>query len=258
MSVEPAATPRSPLQQLKPWIVSRLRPLADGDPAASPFHSDHDLNPHLAGRVQGRPLTPAAVLAALVERPQGLSVILTRRADSLSRHAGQIAFPGGRCEPGETSWGAALREAHEEIGLDPALVAVAGLGDPYETVTGFCVTPVVGFVQPGFQILSAPAEVAEVFETPFAFLMDPANHERRFHDGVDGARRRFYAMPYGDRLIWGATAGMLRGLYERLFGAGGADRPEGEPARDAPACDAPARDTMGLSPRTLPPAAVDH
>jgi 8-oxo-dGTP pyrophosphatase MutT (NUDIX family) len=211
-------TPHSPLARLKPWLVERLHPFIDYDPLSRTLRSDFDLNPHLQSLRAGRALASAAVLVPLVERATGLNVILTRRADSLARHSGQIAFPGGRSDPGETPWATALREAHEEIGLDPAFVTVSGMGDPYETVTGFCVTPVVGFVRPGFTLTAAPAEVAEVFETPFAFLMDPANHERRHDKGADGQTRRYYAMPYEDRFIWGATAGMLRCLYERLFG----------------------------------------
>jgi 8-oxo-dGTP pyrophosphatase MutT (NUDIX family) len=211
-------TPHSPLELLKPWLAARLHPLIEYDPQSRTLRSDFDLNPTLGERLEAHALAQAAVLVPLVERASGLNVILTRRADTLTRHSGQIAFPGGRCDPGETPWATALREAHEEIGLDPELVAVTGLGDPYETVTGFCVTPVVAFVGAGFSLAPAPAEVAEVFETPFGFLMDPANHERRFHEGLDGQRRRYYAMPYQDRFIWGATAGMLRSLYERIFG----------------------------------------
>jgi 8-oxo-dGTP pyrophosphatase MutT (NUDIX family) len=211
------ADPSAPLATLEPWIGARLHPLADYDPIQHRVRSDYDLNPHLApARTLEAALTPAAVLIALVEREAGLSVILTRRADTLSRHSGQIAFPGGRAEPGETPWDAAVREAHEEIALDPAFVLVAGLGDPYRTVTGFEIVPVVGFVRAGFTLQAAEAEVAEIFETPFAFLMDPANHQQRSYEAADG-ERRFYAMPYGDRFIWGATAGMLHALYERLF-----------------------------------------
>jgi len=236
MMVEGPVTPHSPLERLKPWLEARLHPVRDYDPQSRTLRSDFDLNPSLEGRRAAHALAQAAVLVPLVQRATGLNVILTRRADTLSRHSGQIAFPGGRCDPGETPWTTALREAQEEIGLDPAFVAVSGLGDPYETVTGFCVTPVVGFVSPGFSLTPAPAEVAEVFETPFGFLMDPANHERRFHEGLDGQRRRYYAMPYQDRFIWGATAGMLRSLYERVFG---------DPDED-------------VSPQTLRPAASDR
>lgn len=199
-----APPPSSPVEVLEPWIAARLRPIAEGAPALSVEPGRH---------------RPAAVLAPLVERPSGLSVLLTRRADTLTVHSGQIAFPGGRAEPGETPAETALREAEEEIGLDRGFVRLVGLGDVFETRTGFAITPVVGFVRPGFELKLCDAEVAEVFETPFAFLMNPANHERRFLDAPDGQRRHFYAMPYEERLIWGVTAGILRTLYERLFGA---------------------------------------
>ena len=161
-------------------------------------------------------LVAAAVLVGLTPRAHGLNLILTRRADTLSRHSGQVALPGGRADPGEAAWTTALREAQEEIGLDPRLVRPVGLGDRYRTSSGFEITPVVAIVEPGFTLSPSAAEVAEVFETPFAFLMDPSNHEERVWEGPAG-RRRYYAMPHEDRLIWGATAGILRGLWERLF-----------------------------------------
>lgn len=154
----------------------------------------------------------------LVERPEGLTVLLTRRADTLARHSGQVALPGGRIDSGETSWAAALREAREEVGLDPAFVRLAGLGDPWETGTGFTITPVVGFVSPGFTLAADPAEVADLFEPPFAWLMDLARYDLREGRAPDGTRRQYYALPHADQFIWGATAGMLRALSERLFG----------------------------------------
>jgi 8-oxo-dGTP pyrophosphatase MutT (NUDIX family) len=202
---------------LRAWISSHLDPLDDHPHPDRLVRSDFDLNPAMKG--EGGKDTPAAVLVALVEREQGLSVILTRRADAMRRHSGQVAFPGGRTDPGETPPVTALREAHEEIGLLPELVTLAGLSTPYRTGTGYLVTPVVGFVEPGFTLTANPDEVADIFETPFGFLMNPANHEERFYDLPDGGRRRFYAMSYEDRLIWGATAGMLRALYDRLYGA---------------------------------------
>jgi 8-oxo-dGTP pyrophosphatase MutT (NUDIX family) len=202
---------------LRASIEARLDPIAGYDPAATLIRrSDFDLNPDQAP--SGRALTAAAVLVPLVEHGDGLTVILTRRADTLRSHTGQIALPGGRCDPGETPWQTALREAHEEIGLAPDLVTLAGLSSIYQTGSGYEITPVVGFVKPGFSLSPNPAEVADIFETPFAFLMNPDNHERRFLDGADGARRHFYAMPYQERLIWGATAGIFRALYERLDG----------------------------------------
>ena len=203
-------------QALKAWIVAHLDPIETYDPTKKPGHSDFDAQ---GGVPDGVTLAPAAVLVPLVEHEAGLTVLLTRRADTLRAHTGQVAFPGGRCEPGETPWETALREAHEEVGMEPGWVTIAGLSTRYQTLSGFDITPVVAFVRPGFTLKPNPAEVADVFETPFAFLMDEKNHERRSRELPNGVVRRFYAMPYGERLIWGATAGMLRILYERLYGA---------------------------------------
>jgi 8-oxo-dGTP pyrophosphatase MutT (NUDIX family) len=167
--------------------------------------------PSLAARAR-----PAAVLLPIVKRPQGLTVLLTLRASDLRAHSGQVAFPGGKIDPGETPREAALREAREEIGLDERLVEPLGWLDPYFTGTGFRVAPLVALVEPSLALKVNRLEVDEVFETPFAFLMDPANHrldEREWQ----GRRRQFYAMPHEGRYIWGATAGILRNLYEKLF-----------------------------------------
>jgi 8-oxo-dGTP pyrophosphatase MutT (NUDIX family) len=211
--VSPHASP----DELREWIAGHLDPV-DADASSQPARSDFDLNPMINA---GQPLEvrPAAVLVGLVERKEGLSVLLTRRSDTLRSHTGQVAFPGGRMDPGETPWQTALREAEEEVGLDRSHVTLAGLSTPYRTGTGFLVTPVVGFVPPDLPLTPNPDEVADVFETPFGFLMDPANHERRFYDMPDGQRRHFYAMSWENQLIWGATAGMLRALYDRLYGA---------------------------------------
>jgi 8-oxo-dGTP pyrophosphatase MutT (NUDIX family) len=205
---------------LKARIVARLDPLSVDAPTMAPW-SDEGLSAGLDPAVI--PATPptlnaAAVLVCLVERPEGLSVILTRRADTLRRHTGQVAFPGGRCDPGETPWATALREAEEEIGLAPAKVTLAGLATPYLTVTGYHVTPVVGFAPPDIVLEANPAEVAEIFETPFAFLMDLANYETREGRTPGGDLRRYFAIPWEGRLIWGATAGMLRALNQRVYG----------------------------------------
>jgi 8-oxo-dGTP pyrophosphatase MutT (NUDIX family) len=190
---------------------------ADGrGPQAGPS-SDHDLNPDIALPIDG--LQRAAVLVPLIERPDGLTVLFTQRADQLRRHAGQIAFPGGGCEAGETAVTAALREAHEEVDLDPGLVRVAGLATPYRTLTGYHITPVVGFVDPSARFAANAGEVADLFEVPFAFLMNPANQERRHRDQPPGPPRWHWAITWDSRLIWGATAGMVRGLYERLEAA---------------------------------------
>lgn len=198
--------------EMRAWISSKLDPIESWDPATRIVHSDVE-----AG-APDKPLVPAAVLVPLIEHEEGVTVLLTRRADTLRSHTGQVAFPGGRCEPGELPWETALRESQEEVGLDPGHVTIAGLSSGYQTRTFYDITPVVAFVRPGFSLTPSPAEVADVFETPFAFLMDPANHERRFMEQAAGLRRYFYAMTYEDRLIWGVTAGILRVLYERLYG----------------------------------------
>jgi 8-oxo-dGTP pyrophosphatase MutT (NUDIX family) len=162
------------------------------------------------------PLRPAAVLLPIVDRPGGLSVLLTLRASDLRAHSGQVAFPGGKIDAGETPREAALREAQEEIGLVERFVEPLGWLDPYFTGTGFRVAPLVALVEPSFALKMNKLEVDEVFETPFAFLMDPGNHRLEDREWM-GRRRKYYAMPHEGRYIWGATAGMLRSLYEKLF-----------------------------------------
>jgi 8-oxo-dGTP pyrophosphatase MutT (NUDIX family) len=166
-----------------------------------------------------REIRPAAVLVPVVRRNAALTVLFTRRTSHLHDHAGQISFPGGRAEPDDASpRDTALRETAEEIGLAPAHVEVLGHLTDYTTVTGYRVTPVVGLVASPFELKLDDFEVAEVFEVPLAFLLDPANHQRNLlmHDGRE---RHYYAMPYGPYYIWGATAGMLMNFYAYLTGA---------------------------------------
>lgn len=162
------------------------------------------------------PLTPAAVLFPIVLREGGETVLLTQRTVHLRDHAGQISFPGGRVEAEDLSpIHTALRETEEEIGLAREHIEILGFLPEYRTGTGFRVTPVVALVRPPFALAPDPFEVAEVFEVPLAFLLDPDNHKQHsLHHR--GALRHFFAMPYGDYFIWGATAGMIRSLTARL------------------------------------------
>jgi 8-oxo-dGTP pyrophosphatase MutT (NUDIX family) len=162
------------------------------------------------------PWRAAAVLMPIVDRPTGLSVLLTLRASDLRAHSGQIAFPGGKIDAGEAPREAALREAYEEIGLEQRFVEPLGWLDPFFTGTGFRIAPLVALVDPSFTLTLNKLEVCEVFETPFAFLMDAANHRLEEREW-QGRRRRYYAMPHEGRYIWGATAGILRNLHEKLF-----------------------------------------
>lgn len=199
---------------LKARLKARLTPVEAWRPGGAAVRSDLDLNPGVS--LGMRQLRPAAVLVPLIDRPEGVSVLLTRRADTLNKHGGQIAFPGGRLDPGETAVEAALREAWEEVALEASEVEVLGLGDSYETGTGFLVTPVVGWLAAPPVVTPSEAEVAEIFETPWDFLMDAANHRRDFLEMPSGDRRWFWAMPWQERYIWGATAGIIRSLCARM------------------------------------------
>ena len=204
------------LSSLRERLIDQLEPAAAWTPGRPPARSDFDLNPG-AERPE-RTLRPAAVLIPVIAGPEGAAVLMTRRSDSLTSHTGQIAFPGGRLDPGETAIEAALREAFEEVALDPALVEVLGVGDAYETGTGFLVTPVVGWLTARPQTTPSPDEVAEVFEVPWDFLMDPSNHSRDSYDREGQPRRWYWSMTHGQRYIWGVTAGIVRALRMRLYG----------------------------------------
>ena len=196
-------------------IVGRVRArsmrLASGLPVSQPpLGSDFSLNGLVVAPQTWR---AASVLMPLVDRKGGVTVLLTQRTDDMPSHAGQIAFPGGRRQAEDVDAVAtALRETEEEVGLDRSFVDVLGMVDHYRTGTSYEITPVVGIVTPGFTLKADPREVADVFEVPLDHFLDERNH--RIDSRVwQGRERRYYAMPYGERYIWGATAGMLKNLH---------------------------------------------
>jgi len=200
------------LSDLATRLRTRLDPL---DRLSAATRSDRDLTPHWPERPAE--YRPAAVLAPIIMRPEGWTMLFTQRAEETPAHPGQISFPGGRVQAEDGSpLETALRETQEEIGLARAFIEPLGAWDRYETGTGFRITPVVGLVRPGFELKLDPREVAGVFETPLSFLLNPANHEKHQAEW-QGIVRTFYAMPHEGRFIWGATAGMIRALYERLY-----------------------------------------
>jgi 8-oxo-dGTP pyrophosphatase MutT (NUDIX family) len=187
------------------------------DMALEAPRSDDDLNAHLPATFDVSTPRPAAVLVPVVRRQPELTVLLTQRTDHLPSHPGQVAFPGGKIDAGDAdATAAALRETEEETGLDRKFVETIGFLDSYQTRTGFRVLPVVALVETGFELVPEAGEVADIFEVPLRFLMDPSNHLEHTREW-QGVERRFYAMPYGERYIWGATAGMLRNLYDRMY-----------------------------------------
>ncbi|HVY05952.1 MAG TPA: CoA pyrophosphatase [Burkholderiales bacterium] len=187
------------------WIAGRLRAqqgLSEDATGLPAYHHAADVTP-----------VPAAVLVPVVNRPGGATLLFTQRTAHLHDHAGQISFPGGRVDDGDADRIAtALREAQEETGLDPSRVEIIGRLPDYDIPTGFRVTPIVGWIEPPFDLKPDPFEVADVFEVPLEFFLDPANHQRH-QDVKNGRVRHYYSMPFGERNIWGATAGMLYSLY---------------------------------------------
>lgn len=211
---DPAATGVPALRAL---IATRLRDTSPGgDPLAAFLRGARPEHHEVMRKAVPASLAGAAVLVPIVERPEGLTVLLTLRASHLKHHAGQISFPGGRIEPHDASpWEAALREAEEEIGLSREFVSLAGYLNDQLVISGFRVTPVVAFVRPGFELRLDRTEVEDVFEVPFDFILDPANHQSRDRH-FQGMTIVTYDIPYQGRQIWGATATMLMTLYRLL------------------------------------------
>ena len=186
------------------------------DPSVTPARGDHDADPVMRKIAEVRPIRPAAVLVPVVDHPEP-TVLLTQRAQHLPDHAGQVSFPGGKIEDGDADPRAsALREAEEEIGLDRRYVEPLGYLDLYMTTLGYRIVPVIALVKPGFSLRLNTGEVDATFEVPLDFLMDQSNVQRHSRDW-QGMTRHYYAITFGDRYIWGVTAGILRNLYDRIY-----------------------------------------
>jgi len=213
MSMDALATPQFSAAEF------RRRAAAQDPEYGLDAYGDHRLNPDLKHMILRDGLHDAAVLVPVVDHREGATIILTERSSRLRSHSGQIAFPGGRIDPTDASpEEAALREAEEEIGLDPSQVEVVGRMPDYVTGSGYRIRPILSVVRPGFFLTLNADEVEDAFEVPLSFLMDPANHRRESR--IWRERERFYyTMPYGERFIWGVTAGILHMLYERLYAA---------------------------------------
>lgn len=208
----------APLAEFLARAASGLSPHPPGpdDPTSNP-RGDHSLDPDGTALIPPPPHRRAAVLVPVVFRADEPNLVLTQRAANLRDHSGQVALPGGKIDPSDPGPAdAALREAHEEIGLPPASVRLLGYIDPYLSGTGFLVTPVIGLVSEGATFQPNPSEVADVFEVPLSVLMDRERYRLRSREW-QGRTRWFYALPFGERLIWGVTAGILNNLRERLY-----------------------------------------
>jgi 8-oxo-dGTP pyrophosphatase MutT (NUDIX family) len=196
------------------FVRSRLMQKPPAAPVV-PTRGDYDFNPEFKPPPGPRKLTPAAVLLPIVSRDVP-TVLFTRRTATLTKHAGQVSFPGGRVEADDLSpLETALRETQEEVGITSDFVSVAGFMEGYETGTGFAILPVVGILHEGFALVPEPSEVAEIFEVPLAFLLDPKNCERQSAEW-QGHKREFYAFNYGSHYIWGATAAILVAFAQKL------------------------------------------
>jgi 8-oxo-dGTP pyrophosphatase MutT (NUDIX family) len=199
--------------QFRDLVVSRLR----SEPPLTWDITDDDMNAKARMIPDGVKPSAAAVLVGVVEQGDQLQVVLTQRHAGLNKHAGQIAFPGGRLDDGETPLAAALREAHEETGIESRFVEPLGYLDGYLTVTSYFVTPVVAILKPGFSLVAQAGEVEDIFNVPLSFLLDSKNRQTHSREW-NGIARQYYAYTFGTRYIWGATAGMIKNLGERLDG----------------------------------------
>ncbi len=188
-----------------------------GAPQPTWNHSDDDANERAQLIPKDIVPKPAAVLIGVVARPDAPTVLFTQRHAGLAKHAGQISFPGGKLDAGETALQAAVREAHEETGLDPRFVTPLGYLDGYLTVTGYFISPVVARIDEGFELTPRDGEVDEIFEVPLQFILDDRNREMHSRAWA-GSRRHFYAYSHAGRFIWGATAGMIKNMSEMLHG----------------------------------------
>ena len=195
----------------------RRRATVETGPFGGDEYGDHRFSPDLTDMIVRKRLRDAAVLVPVVDRHDGASVILTQRTEKLRTHSGQVAFPGGAIDSTDASpEEAALRETREEIGLDRDFIDIVGRMPDYVTGSGFRIAPVLAVVRSGFELEINPDEVDAAFEVPLSFLMDPKNHNRESR--IWQNRERFYfTMPFGERFIWGVTAGIIRTLYERLY-----------------------------------------
>ena len=187
------------------------------DPKVTPARGDHDADPVMQKISEVRPIRPAAVLVPIVDHPDEPTVLLTQRAQHLPQHPGQVSFPGGKIDQTDKSpLDSAMREAEEEIGLDRALVQPLGYLDLYMTTLGYRIVPTVARLEPGFSLTLNTGEVDAVFEVPLSFLMNLDNVERHSRDW-QGMTRHYYAITFGERYIWGVTAGILRNMYDRIY-----------------------------------------
>ena len=199
---------------LENLLRTRLDPLSEIARDTARTRSDNDLNPGFDNHPEQR---PAAVLAPIIKRAGGWTMLFTERSVETPAHPGQISFPGGRVQASDGgAVDTALRETFEEVGLAPSFIEPLVAWDRYDTITCYRVTPIAALVEPGFDLKLDPREVASVFEAPLDFLMNPANHEVR-EAQWQGRTRYYYVMPYEGHNIWGATAGMVRALWERLY-----------------------------------------